>query len=456
MGCCVSQEASTKRAYTSLPQDETENNIVTGKVTSSPSTVCTEAAQATIKTNDYYYQDSTDETKDDGTVDVIRINNGDSSKLATEEAKEQKEKNYRKNVFDNVFAFGESEKRKGEVGLQGAVAFNYFLQRILFVEDYTWILTIIQVNNRNSDNKNKDYKNIIEKEICKFCNESGHRCKRYKCKDNLYGVFIHRDDQQSGINPNVKERYIKLLRTRMKNVTNEKISIDIADINNLGEYDKIVMSNINRGNSLSNMNSTAGMTGDILHSDALGLQVKRTHRFAHNKLKLRTQSEFEAKMRNIMGQPGQWVLGILEIDNLKQVISHCEKLQLEQLILTVVEMCSHKSQSFDFAYDLNDGKYGLVFPHWKITDLVGANDVIDYLTWRVKKEIEFSVSVASSILNGNDLGLDDKWYQRVVDKLIQAKHNNKIQISHNNGVDATTGTRKVNEQKLSIDKVCAI
>ena len=464
MGCCVSQEASTKRAYTSLPQDETDINIVTAKVASSPSTVFTEAAQAPIKSNNYYYEDSTDETKDREKVDVIPLKNGDSSKLATEEAeeeaKEKKEKNYRKNVFDNVFAFGESEKRKDDDGLQGPVAFNYFLQRILFVEDDTWILAMIHVNNRNSDNKINDDKNIIEKEICKFCNDSGYRCKGYKCKDNLYGVFIYCNDQQSGINSKMKERCIKLLRTRIKNVTNEKISIDIADINNLGEYDKIVTSNMNR-NILGNMNSTVGMTGDILHSDALGLQVKRTHRFAHNEFKLQTQSEFEAKMRNVLTKSsrGMWVLGILQIDNLKQVISHSDKLRLEQLILTVVEMYSYEIKGHRetryFAYDLDDGKYGFLFPdtQW---EYVGANDVVDYLTWHVKKEVEFSVSIASSKLNDNDLGLADKWYQRVVDKLTPAKHNKKNQSSHDNCVDATTGTRRVNEQILLIDKVCDI
>ena len=143
-------------------------------------------------------------------------------------------------------------------------------------------------------------------------------------------------------------------------------------------------------------------------------------------------------------------------DNNKQVVAR----EIEKMIKEMHHLFDiygngrniNEMQLQYFGYNLDRvGEFGLILYDSKDRNkcYVPAHEIIETLKEEISMKCEFTVSIGSSRLIEDDLGMSDEWIERVVQNLKQAQKKGKNEVCF--GVGGNKKDHNIIEQEFKLD-----
>ena len=401
--------------------------------------------------------------------------------------KQQTAVNQRLDLYNSLFGSGnQTYKTCQETGLPLIQSLNYSLQTFLFTGDDYWVLSIIDIN--NFANVKKKYGQQLSKRkivqigtvIQKFCQNDARKLKGFKCND--LNIMYHDDDEYDEkthhgafalliySHPQLKkcEKYISKLMRKIKQQTNESVNVGIAKMNEwetFEEWKHRAIKNLKMAKNTSETTETSQEThkNGIFFSDVDVNFVNPKAATSDEKKesgkqeaqggvvkKFGTQEEFDSKMKEIANDENyEWFAALMSIDdfssfvfskedNKKVIKSEMEKLEKEMYhLFDIYGNGSSKNEQKYVGYRLNNnsGKFGLILYDSKDVNkcFIPAHELMETIKEEIASKWEFTVSIGSSRLHEDDLGMSDDWYERVYNNLHSAMKNGGNQVCFGSG-----------------------
>ena len=417
----------------------------------------------------------------------------------------KQEVNPRLDLYNSLFASG-SNKICDETGLQLTQSLNYSLQTFLYTCDIYWILSMIDIH--NFDNVQKKYGHSKSKRkiiqignvIEKFCQNDPRKLKGFRCND----LVVHDDDEDDAYTNadedesqhdlfallvychphlNKSEKYISKLMKKIQQQTNERVCVGIAKMNEwetVKEWKHRAMKNLkNAKNRSETLETKETKTNNGTFYSDIGVnyvnpklkeagdeqEAKRKQQQGAVVQKFGNKEEFDAKMQEIANNEDfDWIVAVVSIDDFGAFFysnnNNSEKIsqeitRIEKEIYHLFDIYGNsmnKNEMKYFGYNLsNRGEFGVILYDSKNTNkcFIPAHELIETLKEEIAIKFNFTVSIGSSRLIDDDLGMSDDWYERVYNNLTQAKKNGGNQVSF--GVVNDDNKNEDVELKIVID-----
>ena len=392
-----------------------------------------------------------------------------------EQPKIQEAQKQRLQLYNSLFG-QDRNKICDKTGLQFIQSLNCLLHTFLYLNDKYWMLAIIDVDEfDNFDEKYgeslvKNKLNQIGTVIKQFCSNNPNKLKGFKCNDliidddelildhHLFALLLYCYPQL-----NLSQKYILKLQKKIKEQTNETVSVGIAKMNEwetFDEWKKRAFKNLKHGKETAILtektNETCFSDIDVKYvnpnqCDEKDEKQQQKQQGAVVK-KLGNKEEFDSKMQEIANNENyEWIGAVMEIDDFdsfafnnndnKEIISK-EIKKIEKEIFHLFDIFgngTNKNTLKYFGYKLNvsGSKYGLILHDSKDRNkcFVPAHSIIETLSSEIRVKCKFSVSIGSSRLSEDDLGMMDDWMERLNNNLKQAKKNGGNEICFAIGIN---------------------
>ena len=409
----------------------------------------------------------------------------------------EKEKNVRLNLYTSLFGKEKDSKdHDSQTGLKLTPSLNYSLQTFLYLLDHYWVLAIIDVNElsnhietigeQHANHKLKQIGTVIKQ----FCENDARRLKGFKCNDlildndntgeygdkhELFAVLMY-------CRPNltIAPKYIEKLLKKIQSLTNWTVSAGVAKMNEwetFDEWKKRAYRNLKHGEEKSILETQ--QTNETFFSDIdvnyvnpnQGDEKEEKHAQQAKEQqggvvnKLGNKEEFESKMKEIANNEDyEWIFGLMEIDdfelfifnnnNNKEIIEN-EMKKIENEMFHLFDIFGNKKNAIKYlGYKLNvhSSKYGLILYDSKDRNkcFIAAHSITETLSSEIRMKCAFSVSIGSSRLIEDDLGMIDDLIERLNNNLKQAKKHGENKVCFAIGID----TFNVDDDDENVDIKC--
>ena len=401
----------------------------------------------------------------------------------TQKQKKEEEQKQRLQLYNSLFG-QDKNKICDKTGLQFSQSLNYSLQTFLHLHDKYWILSIIDVydyddfNEKYGESRVKNKFNQIGAVIKNFCNNNPNKLKGFKCKINhliidndgddesildhdLYALLIYCYPQLI-----ISQKYILKLQKKIKQQTNEGVSVGIAKMNEwetFDEWKKRAYKNLRYAKEREITD-----TNEIFFSDVDVNYVNPNQSDEKNEKqqgglgvmnKLGNKEEFESKMKEIANnEEYEWIFAKMEIDdfdlfvfnnnNNKEIIDK-EIKKIEKEMFHLFDIFGNGSNNnnkneikyFGYKLNVNGSQYGLILYDSKDRNkcFVAAHSIIETLSSEIGMKCSFSLSIGSSRLIEDDLGMIDDLIERLNNNLKQAKKNSENKVCFAIGINNLNG-----------------
>ena len=394
----------------------------------------------------------------------------------------RKERNQRLQLYTSLFGQDKNNVCK-ETGLHLGSSLNYSLYTFLHLRDINWVLAMIDIDEKDEWSqkygqqgaKRKMYQ--IATVLKNFCLNDPRKLKGFKCNDlidenestcQLFAVLMCCHPKLDKA-----EKYVSKLIKKIKEQTNETVSVGIAKMNEWETFDEWKhrgFKNMKIANDRNTIETEEKAASSLFYSDISVKYInpkqghlsygkgdekqQQEHKTQRPLMNLGTQEEFDAKMQEISNNEDyEWIVAMMVIDDFeeflflnngdKQVVSKRVH-QVEQEIYHLFDIYgngTNKNEMKYFAYKLSAGSgcggtgiFGLVLYDSKDVNkcFVPAHEILETLKEEINMKYKFTVSIGSSRLVEDDLGMMDDWYERVKNNLEQAKRSGHNQICFGN------------------------
>ena len=377
----------------------------------------------------------------------------------------QPKPNERLELYNSLFGQGRN-KICQNTGLPLVSSLNYSLQTFLYTCDLHWVLAMIEIDElENITNKLGHYRakrKMIQvgTVIKNFCENDSRRLKGFKCNDSS-------DDESSVFAvlmycyPKLlkSEKYMAKLMKKIKQQTNETVSVGIAKMNKWETFEQWKERSVNNIENARNGKNTQTQNENVVDAFYSDIHVQYVNPTKHmavedekkqqRQAKLGGRKEFDKKMQEIANNEDyQWMIAIMEIDDFdlllvslnndkKTLILEIGKLEKEMFHLFDIYGNSNGNKMKYFGYSLNDntGRFGIILYDSRDSNecLVPAHEIIETLKEEISIKCQFTVCIGCSRLIEDDLGMADDWFDRINDNLKHAQKNGENQVCFGNG-----------------------
>ena len=387
--------------------------------------------------------------------------------------KESKLPNKRLELYNSLFGEG-GNKTCEQTGLQLTQSLNYSLHTFLHLSDTNWVLAVIDVDSFDNIQEKYGEQNATRKivqighVIKSFCDNDPRKLKGFKCND-LVGVDPLQEESIHDIfallmycHPKIvkSEKYILKLISKIQQQTNESVCAGIAKMNSWESFQEWKQRAFK---NLQNVQNTFGTsTNNLFYSDIHVKYVnakketlvanvdqkqdeKQQQQRPVAKLKLGNKEEFDQKMQEISNNEDyEWISAIMAIDDWKsfEFLNNYNKQavkqemdKMEQEMFHLFDIYGNGTTKNEFKYfgyrlNSNNGEFGLILYDSKDISkcFVAAHEILETLKEEISMKCKFTVSIGSSRLIEDDLGIMDDWIERIKSNLKRAQKGGKNEI----------------------------
>ena len=405
--------------------------------------------------------------------------NGQNELTLTADKAEHKteEKRSRLVLYNKLFTPHTKKTICEKTRLQLTTSLNYFLFTLLHLSENDWVLAMIDVD--DYENMAKKYGsqrvsnkvNQIGTVVYNFCQNNPNKLKAFRCKDvtvdenedkyDVFAIVMCCISGNSSSNLFLAEKYINKLVAKIKQQTNETVSVGIAKMNDWESFEEwkqrglkniTIARTIALKNEFNTMNDEKDTNGTIVtktqnsnvYSD---INVKYVNSKVDDNLHssdkkekeksgytLGNKEEFDTKMQEIANNEDyEWMIALLEIDDFSSFVflnndnKHFISKEKSKIAMEMYDLFNVYGGSNYFGYKWNGNEggdtYGMILYDSKDANkcLITAIDLIEALKDEIKQKCPFTVSIGCGKLEQDDLGMTDDWYERITKYLHKAK-----------------------------------